>query len=153
MRHTQHLNFRHEANRPPATWTEPAPDRVFRQSDPLAGARAALNEMGDIVSRHCMTHPDSLTEERITAYALALLRLRECAHGAKLERLMNACDALAVTVSQLIEDRRCACRQKCEALMRFIGHAEAMIQMSPWQGDASFPRVTSRVRPSRARSA
>lgn len=144
MRHTQHLNFRHESNRPPATWTEPAPAPVFPQSDPLAGARVALNEMGDIVSRHCVTHPDSLTEERITAYALALLRLRECAHGAKLERLMNACDALAVTVSQLIEDRHCACRQKCEALMRFIGHAEAMIQMSTRQGEGAFPRIASR---------
>jgi len=35
-----------------------------------------------------------------------------------------------VTVSRLIEDRGCACREKCEALTRFVVHAQAMIQMS-----------------------
>jgi len=98
--------------------------------DLVAAAVDALNDIGNIVSSQCFTSPDTLTQERITAYALALMRLRECASAAGFERLMNACDALAVTVSRLIEDRGCACREKCEALTRFVVHAEAMIQMS-----------------------
>lgn len=96
----------------------------------VAAAVDALNDMGNIVSNLCFTNPDTLTQDRITAYALALMRLRESASAAGFERLMNACDALAVTVSRLIEDRSCACREKCEALMRFVVHAEVMIEMS-----------------------
>lgn len=96
----------------------------------VAGARRALDEMKNIVSDHCFKTPDTLTHEAITIYALALIRLRECASAAGFERLMNACDALAVTVSRLIDDRSCACRDKCEALTRFVVHAEAMIQLS-----------------------
>ena len=96
----------------------------------VAAAVDALNDMGNLVSQQCFTHPDTMTEDRITAYALALMRLRECASAAGFERLMNACDALAVTVSRLIEDRSCACRGKCETLTRFIVHAQAMIEMS-----------------------
>ncbi|OHE62338.1 MAG: hypothetical protein A2X71_06530 [Thiobacillus sp. GWE1_62_9] len=98
--------------------------------DWVAGARRALDDMGKIVSDQCFNNPDTLTHEAITIYALALIRLRECASVAGLERLMNACDALAVTVSRLIDDRSCACRDKCEALTRFVVHAQAMIQMS-----------------------
>ena len=98
--------------------------------DLVAAAVGALNEMGNIVSQQCLTDPDALTQDRITAYAMALLRLRECASAAGFQRLMNACDALAVTVSRLIEDRSCICREKCEALARFVVHAESMIQMS-----------------------
>jgi hypothetical protein len=98
--------------------------------DWLAAAVSALNEMGYIVSHQCVTSPDALTEDRVTAYALALIRLRECACAAGLERLMKACDALAVTVSRLIEDQSCACHEKCEALRQFVVHAHAMIQMS-----------------------
>lgn len=90
----------------------------------------ALNDMEDIVSKHCFTQPENLTEERIIAYALALIRLRECASATGIQRLVNACDALAVTVSRLIDDRDCACYKKCETLARFIVHAKAMIQMS-----------------------
>lgn len=107
-------------NEPPLAATE----------DWLAGARRALDDMGRIVSDQCFKNPDTLTHEAITVYALALIRLRECASVAGFERLMNACDALAVTVSRLIDDRSCACRDKCEALTRFVVHAQAMIQMS-----------------------
>ena len=96
----------------------------------VAAAVEALNDMGNLVATECFAHPDTLTEDRITAYALALMRLRECAGAAGFERLMNACDALAVTVSRLIEDRSCACHGKCETLTRFVAHAQAMIEMS-----------------------
>jgi len=89
-----------------------------------------LNAIGNIVSSQCFTQPDTLTQDRITAYALAPMWLRERASAAAFERLMNACDALAVTVSRLIEDRSCACREKCEALTRFVAHAQAMIEMA-----------------------
>lgn len=98
--------------------------------DWVGRARRALEDMGNIVSDQCFKNPDTLTPEAITVYALALIRLRECASAAGFERLMNACDALAVTVSRLIDDRSCACRDKCEALTRFVVHAQAMIQMS-----------------------
>ena len=98
--------------------------------DLVAAAVHALGDMGNIVADNCFVNPDTLTHEVITAYALALIRLRECASAAGFERLMNACDALAVTVSRLIEDRSCACREKCEALRRFVVHAQAMLQMS-----------------------
>jgi hypothetical protein len=98
--------------------------------DWVAGARRALDDMKNIVSDQCFKIPDALTHEAIAIYALALIRLRECASGAGFERLMNACDALAVTVSRLIDDRSCACRDTCEALTRFVVHAQAMIQMS-----------------------
>jgi hypothetical protein len=98
--------------------------------DLVAAAVDALNDMGNLVSGQCFTHPDTLTQDGITAYALALMRLRECASAAGCVRLVNACDALAVTVSRLIDDRSCACREKCEALTRFVMHAQAMIQMS-----------------------
>lgn len=96
----------------------------------VAATVDALNDMANIVSKQCDTHPDILTEDRITTYALALIRLRECASAAGLERLMNACDALAVTVSRLIDDPSCASSEKCAALKRFVVHAHAMIQMS-----------------------
>lgn len=129
MRNMQYLSSRHRTGGVAAAYREPAPG-LDRPEDLVNAAVAALNDMGNIVSHQCFTHPDALTEDRITAYALALMRLRECARAAGLDRLMNACDALAVTVSRLIEDRGCACREKCEALTRFVVHAEAMIRMS-----------------------
>lgn len=96
----------------------------------VAAAVEALGGIENVVLQEGFDHPDSLTQDGITAYALALLRLRECASAAGLERLTNACDALAVTVSRLIEDRHCASPEKCEALTRFIVHAWAMIQMA-----------------------
>ena len=104
--------------------------RLDTPEDLIAATVSVLNDMRNIVSHQSFTHPDTLTEDSITTYALALMRLRECASAAGLERLMNACDALAVTVSQLIKDRSCVCRKKCEALTRFVVHADAMIRIS-----------------------
>lgn len=98
--------------------------------DSVTAVMHALEEISDIVSAGCFTHPDNLTQDGITAYALALIRMRECAGMAGMERLMNACDALAVTVSRLIEDRACASHAKCEALTQFVAHARAMILTS-----------------------
>ena len=129
MRNMQYLTSRHRTNTAAALGmgSKPAPDTP---QDLVAAAVEALNDMGNIVSSQCFTDPEMLTQEKITAYALALMHLRERASAAGFERLMNACDALAVTVSRLIEDRSCACREKCEAMTRFVVHAEAMIRMS-----------------------
>jgi len=129
MRNTQYLSSKHRIGAASAACRERGPS-VDAPEQLVAAAVDALNDMGNLVSQQCFTHPETMTEDRITAYALALMRLRECASAAGFERLMNACDALAVTVSRLIEDRRCACREKCETLVRFVVHAEAMIRMS-----------------------
>lgn len=97
----------------------------------VTAAKHALEEIGNIVSEGCLAHPDKLTQERIMAYALALIKLRECAGIAGMDRLMNACDALAVTVSRLLDDRTSASHAKCEAMTRFVAHARAMILASP----------------------
>ena len=67
-------------------------------ADWVAATRDALADIGNIVSHQCFAYPDSLTRDRITAYALALIRVRECASEAGFARLTDACDALAVTV-------------------------------------------------------
>lgn len=128
MRNMQNLRAKHRIVATEA-YVEREPG-VAASENRVAAAADALNDMGNLVSRQCLTHPDTLTQDRITAYALALMRLRECASAAGLERLTKACDALAVTVSRLIEDKSCACSQKCEALTRFVVHAPAMIQMA-----------------------
>ena len=129
MRNRQYLNAKHRIDVATAVWMGREPG-LAAPEDLVEAAVAALNDIGSIASNLCFTDPDTLTQDRITAYALALIRLRECASAAGFERLMNACDALAVTVSRLIEDRRCACRKKCEALKRFVVHAQAMIHLS-----------------------
>lgn len=96
----------------------------------LVAAMGALDGMENVLSNECFDHPDMLTPDGITAYALALLTLRECASAAGFVRLTNACDALSVTVSRLIDDKNCASPEKCEALTRFVAHAWAMIQIS-----------------------
>ncbi|NDP48082.1 MAG: hypothetical protein GZ085_06735 [Sulfuriferula multivorans] len=96
----------------------------------VASTLDALKKIEVIVSDGCLNHPETLTQDDILAYALALLQLRECAGIAQMERLMNACDALAVTVSTLIDDRANASPKKCEALSRFVVHARDMILMS-----------------------
>lgn len=96
----------------------------------VVAVMGALDDMGSVISNQCFSHPDALTQDAITDYALALMRLRECACAAGLERLTKACDALAVTVARLIEDKNCACRDKCTALTRFVAHAHAMLQLS-----------------------
>lgn len=129
MRNIQYLSSKHRIGVATAIFMEKQPSPGASE-DLVAAAKDALNDMSKIVSHQCFTNPDTLTQDGITTYALALMRLRECAGAAGLERLMNACDALAVTVSRLIDDLSCACREKCEALTRFVVHAQAMIQMS-----------------------
>lgn len=127
MHNVQYLISRHRNGIPTVARLE---QHTGTPDDLITVAEDALDDMENIVSSQCIKHPEALTEERITAYALALVRLRECASTAGLERLVKACDALAVTVSRLIEDKGCACREKCEALTRFVAHAKAMIRMS-----------------------
>lgn len=93
----------------------------------VGGVHDALAALTRIVAGPCFAHPAALTQDAITDYALTLIRLRECACAAGFERLTDACDAIAVTVSRLIDDRHCACPDKCAALTRFVVHAQAMI--------------------------
>ena len=127
MRNVQYLTSRHRngitTTARPEQWTDTSEDLVTLAQD-------TLSDMENIVSSQCIKRPDALTEDRIVAYALALVRLREYASKAGFERLMRACDALAVTVSRLIEDKNRACRETCEALTRLVVHAKAMIQMA-----------------------
>jgi hypothetical protein len=128
MRNLQHLCSKHRVGAATAVCTQES--NPGTPEDLLAATVDALNDMANIVSRQCHTHPDTLTQSTITTYALALIRLRECASAAGFARLMNACDALAVTVSRLIDDPDGVNREKCAALKRFIVHAQAMIQIS-----------------------
>jgi hypothetical protein len=96
----------------------------------VTAAVQALEDLGDLLSAGCFSNPAELTHDNITRYALALMRVRECAIDAGMTRLTDACDALAVTVSQLIDDETCANERKCEALTRFVVHAQVMIEQS-----------------------
>jgi hypothetical protein len=96
----------------------------------VKAAMDAVEEIGDLLSAGCFANPETLTHDSITAYALALVRVRECAAEAAMTRLTDACDALAVTVSRLIDDEACANQEKCEALTRFVVHAQAIIDRS-----------------------
>jgi hypothetical protein len=130
MRTMHYLNTKYPIDAVTPYYMERAPSQHLTASeDGLAAAMGALDGMENVLSNECFDHPDTLTQDGITAYALALLKLRECASAAGFIRLTNACDALAVTVSRLIEDRNCASPEKCEALTRFIAHAWAMIQI------------------------
>ncbi len=98
-------------------------------TNPITATLHALEKLEAIVSGGCLAQPDLLTPDDIQAYALALLQLRVCAGMARMERLTKACDALAVTVSGLMDDRTSANPAKCEALMRFVSHARDMTRM------------------------
>jgi hypothetical protein len=98
--------------------------------DPVTATMHALEDVADIVSNGRFAHPDTLTQNEVLTYALALLRVRECAGMAGMERLMNACDAIAITVSRLIDDLTSANQTKCEALTRFVVYAREMILIS-----------------------
>jgi hypothetical protein len=131
MRNMQYLNARYRVGATTPVCVERAPCQDLAASeDWVAAATDALDVIRNVASNHCFSHSNALTQDGITAYALALMRLRECASAAGFERLTNACDALAVTVARLIEDRNCASLDKCETLKRFVAHAQAMIQMS-----------------------
>lgn len=130
MRTMQNRNAKHSMGVATPFCMDGMPNRG--QAGPGNGMAAVMDALGaleNVVSIQCVCRPDTLTPDGITAYALALLRLRECASAAGVDRLTNACDALAVTVSRLIEDKNCASSDKCESLTRFVAHARAMIQM------------------------
>lgn len=131
MRNMQNLNARHRVSVPVSAFLErrPAFDQVSRDNW-VQTAQKALGEIKRVVSSSGFSHPASLTQDDIMRYALALLSLRECASGAGFERLTNACDALAVTVSRLLEDRASATQSKCDALRLFVAHANTMINGS-----------------------
>lgn len=97
------------------------------QSQAAAAVQDALDALIRTAAGPSFASPGALSEDAITDYALALIHLRERACAAGYERLTNACDALAVTVSRLIDDPRAACPEKCAALTRFVVHAQAMI--------------------------
>jgi DNA-binding Xre family transcriptional regulator len=112
------------------------------QTDAVPGMSTVLDALGgleNVVAKHCVKSPDALTADGITSYALALLNLRESAGAARFDRLIKACDALAVTVSRLIEDKSCANPDSCEALARFTKHAREMIQLHA--GDVALRAV------------
>lgn len=98
-------------------------------TNPITATLHALERLEDITSNGCLSHPDKLSQDKIQAYALALLQLRVCAGMARMDRLTKACDALAVTVSSLMDDLTCASPAKCEALRRFVTHARDMSRM------------------------
>ncbi|MDP1929186.1 MAG: hypothetical protein Q8K62_11835 [Thiobacillus sp.] len=137
MRTTQYLTAKHRIN--VITPAGAGPVQCLETSaERVASVMDALDDVGSLISNRCFSHPDALTQDNITAYALALMRLRECACAAGLGRLTKACDALAVTVARLIDDKNCACHNKCEALTRFVTHAHAMLQLS---ADTSNPHT------------
>lgn len=94
-----------------------------------------------------LTAPDAsgpnplLTQDGVNAYALALMRLRECAGAAGCRRLSAACDALSVTVSRLIENRANVRRDQYEALARFAAHAREMIELEAAEATPSVCEV------------
>jgi hypothetical protein len=140
MRNLQQLSTRYPHNARLAGYVEPA-------SNPSApkALLSTLNEMESLVAQQDFSQPDALTQDRITAYALALMSLREHASAAGLDRLTRACDALAVTVARLIEDRSCACRTHCETLKRFVAHAQEMVWMAADGGEPHALRSLTAV--------
>jgi hypothetical protein len=129
MRTSQYLTAKYQIGVITPAGAEPI-QCLDTSAERVAAVMGALDDMGSVISNQCYSDPEALTQDAITAYALALMRLRECACAAGLERLTKACDALAVTVARLIEDKNCACRDKCTALTRFVAHAHAMLQLS-----------------------
>jgi len=129
MRNTQYLSSKHRIGAATAVCIQRKPELGAPDDRVAQAVQDALHALAGIVSDPCFKNPDILTQDRITTYALALIQLRECASAAGFERLMNACDALAVTVSRLIDDKSCANREKCAVLSRFVVHAQEMIQM------------------------
>lgn len=139
---SMHVHQPQPQTRPTTVRTQgrkPAP--AVSENWAVAGVHDALTALTRTVSGPCFSHPAVLTQDAITEYALTLIRLRECACAAGFERLTNACDAIAVTVSRLIDDRRCACLEKCAALTRFVVHAQAMIPATASSTRPHFPPI------------
>ncbi|KAB2319975.1 hypothetical protein F8A86_08145 [Betaproteobacteria bacterium SCN1] len=97
-----------------------------RQPDALAPVLSALETVEAVVSRPGFAHPGALDRDTVNAYALALMRLRECADAAGCARLTDACDALAVTVAALIEHSVPGHPGRWQTLKQFAVHARAM---------------------------
>lgn len=97
-----------------------------RKKGPAAVQRA-LERLARAVARPEFARPESVTWDSIVDYALALIRVRDCAAAAGYERLTQACDALALTVSRLIDERRCTSPDALLSLKRFVAHARAML--------------------------
>ncbi len=122
MRNTQALYARyHRYHRIGAA----SPDR---RQDALAPVLSALEAIETVLSQPCFAHPGALDQDGILAYALALMQLRERANTAGCVRLTDACDALAVTVAELIEDHAPGHPGQWESLKQFAVHVRAMIE-------------------------
>lgn len=126
----------HDIRQSQFPWHRPIPPVVAGQPHParpearFAATEASLDALSMIVSGPCQRHTGPLSHEHVMAYALGLMRLRACAAAAGLQRLTKACDALAVTVSRLIDDPSPPCDTHCETLTRFVRHARAMLQLA-----------------------
>lgn len=123
MRNTQALYARYRYRIGAAVPASPD-----RRQDALAPVRAALAAIEAVLSQPCFAHPGALDQDGIHAYALALMQLRERANTAGCVRLTDACDALAVTVAELIERRAPGHPGRWESLQQFVVHARAMIE-------------------------
>jgi hypothetical protein len=99
-----------------------------RRQDALVPVRSALEAIETVLMQPCFAHPGALDQDGIHAYALALMLLRERAHTAGCVRLTDACDALAVTVAELIEHPAPGHPGRRESRKQFAVHARAMIE-------------------------
>ncbi|MFN3751463.1 MAG: hypothetical protein ACK4SR_08820 [Thiobacillus sp.] len=111
-------------NAPPAPIGDNAPEVPEKG---LAAVHGALERLARAVARPEFARPEAVTWDGIVDYALALMRVRDCAAAAGFERLTQACDALALTVSRLIDERRCTSADTLLTLKRFVAHARAML--------------------------
>lgn len=107
-----------------------AQPRLARADLLFAATEASLDALATLVSAPCLHHTEPLNHEHVMAYALGLMRLRESAAADGLQRLTMACDAIAVTVSRLIDDPSPPCDTQCETLTRFVRHARAMLHLA-----------------------
>ncbi|MEW6416254.1 MAG: hypothetical protein AB1482_13490 [Pseudomonadota bacterium] len=113
----------------------------------LAAVQRALERMASVAARPEFAHPESVTWDSIVDYALALIRVRDSAAAAGYERLTQACDALALTVSRLLDEHRCTSPDALLSLKRFVAHARAMLPLPALATpDAERVPITPRAR-------
>lgn len=99
---------------------------------PLQRVSMALNLLAQYAARLDFTRTDCVSQDRckeaLKRYALSLIRLRECAQAAHLNRLTRACDAMAITLSNILDQpvNRIGWRD-CHALSLFVTHARTML--------------------------
>ena len=123
------MPIRHENTRPEASCvTRPTLIVV----SPLQRVSTALNLLSQYAARLDFTRTDHVSQQRckdaLKRYALSLIRLRECAQAAQLKRLTRACDAMAITLSHILDQpvNRIGWRD-CHALSLFVTHARTML--------------------------